>query len=130
LDVTQAFVPSLTRSHGAVVNVVSLGAVAAVPVLPACSVSKAALSVTQSLRAQRVPHSRGCEARRPGANHELSEWSPACSGRLVAGVRARAVGLVWGGTVCPFVFGWVGSGARRLAGPQVVLAVPLVLELG
>ncbi len=52
LDVTQAFLPSLTRSHGAVVNVVSLGAVAAVPVLPAYSVSKAAsLSVTQSLRA-------------------------------------------------------------------------------
>jgi NAD(P)-dependent dehydrogenase (short-subunit alcohol dehydrogenase family) len=52
LDVTQAFLPSLTRSQGAVVNVVSLGAVAAVPVLPAYSVSKAAsLSVTQSLRA-------------------------------------------------------------------------------
>ena len=52
LDVTQAFVPSLTRSHGAVVNIVSLGALAAVPVLPAYSVSKAAsLSVTQSLRA-------------------------------------------------------------------------------
>jgi NAD(P)-dependent dehydrogenase (short-subunit alcohol dehydrogenase family) len=52
LDVTQAFLPSLTRSHGVVVNVVSLGALAAVPVLPAYSVSKAAsLSVTQSLRA-------------------------------------------------------------------------------
>jgi NAD(P)-dependent dehydrogenase (short-subunit alcohol dehydrogenase family) len=52
LDVTQALLPSLTRSRGAVVNVVSLGAVAAVPVLPAYSVSKAAsLSVTQSLRA-------------------------------------------------------------------------------
>ena len=52
LDVTQAFLPLLTRSHGAVVNIVSLGAVAAVPVLPAYSVSKAAsLSLTQSLRA-------------------------------------------------------------------------------
>jgi NAD(P)-dependent dehydrogenase (short-subunit alcohol dehydrogenase family) len=52
LDVTRAFLPSLKRSHGAVVNVVSLGAVAAVPVLPAYSVSKAAsLSLTQSLRA-------------------------------------------------------------------------------
>jgi NAD(P)-dependent dehydrogenase (short-subunit alcohol dehydrogenase family) len=52
LDVTQAFLQSLIRSHGAVVNIVSLGAVAAVPVLPAYSVSKAAsLSVTQSLRA-------------------------------------------------------------------------------
>jgi NAD(P)-dependent dehydrogenase (short-subunit alcohol dehydrogenase family) len=52
LDLTQAFLPSLIRTRGAVVNVVSLGAVAAVPVLPAYSVSKAAaLSVTQSLRA-------------------------------------------------------------------------------
>ena len=52
LDVTQAFVPALTRSHGALVNIVSLGAVAAVPVLPAYSVSKAAsMSLTQSLRA-------------------------------------------------------------------------------
>jgi NAD(P)-dependent dehydrogenase (short-subunit alcohol dehydrogenase family) len=52
LDVTRAFLASLTRSRGAVVNVVSLGAIAAVPVLPAYSVSKAAsLSLTQSLRA-------------------------------------------------------------------------------
>jgi NAD(P)-dependent dehydrogenase (short-subunit alcohol dehydrogenase family) len=52
LDVTRGFLPSLTRSRGAVVNVISLGAVAAVPVLPAYSVSKAAsLSITQSLRA-------------------------------------------------------------------------------
>jgi NAD(P)-dependent dehydrogenase (short-subunit alcohol dehydrogenase family) len=52
LDVTRAFLPLLARSRGAVVNVVSLGAVAAVPVLPAYSVSKAAaFSVTQSLRA-------------------------------------------------------------------------------
>src|SRR3954453_9143114 len=35
LDVTQAFLPLLTRHDGAVVNVISLGAVAAVPVLPA-----------------------------------------------------------------------------------------------
>jgi NAD(P)-dependent dehydrogenase (short-subunit alcohol dehydrogenase family) len=52
LDVTRAFLPLLARRKGAVVNVLSLGAVAAVPVLPAYSASKAAaLSVTQSLRA-------------------------------------------------------------------------------
>jgi NAD(P)-dependent dehydrogenase (short-subunit alcohol dehydrogenase family) len=52
LDVTRAFLTLLTRSRGAVVNVVSLGAIAAVPVLPAYSASKAAtLSLTQSLRA-------------------------------------------------------------------------------
>jgi short-subunit dehydrogenase len=42
----------LTRSRGAMVNVVSVGAIAAIPVLPAYSISKAAaLSLTQSLRA-------------------------------------------------------------------------------
>ena len=52
LDVTQAFLPALTHSQGTVINIVSLGALAAVPVLPAYSVSKAAaLSLTQSLRA-------------------------------------------------------------------------------
>jgi NAD(P)-dependent dehydrogenase (short-subunit alcohol dehydrogenase family) len=52
LDVTRASLPLLTGSHGAVVNVVSIGAVAAIPVLPAYSISKAAaLSLTQSLRA-------------------------------------------------------------------------------
>jgi NAD(P)-dependent dehydrogenase (short-subunit alcohol dehydrogenase family) len=51
-NVTEAFLPSLTRTSGAVVNVVSLAAFAAVPVLPAYSVSKAAaFSLSQSLRA-------------------------------------------------------------------------------
>jgi NAD(P)-dependent dehydrogenase (short-subunit alcohol dehydrogenase family) len=50
--VTEAFLPSLSRSRGAIVNVVSVGALAAVPVLPAYSASKAAaFSLTQSLRA-------------------------------------------------------------------------------
>ena len=50
--VTVAFLRPLTRSSGAVVNVVSLGALAAVPVLPAYSASKAAaFSLTQSQRA-------------------------------------------------------------------------------
>ncbi len=52
LDATVAFLPALRQNRGAVVNVVSLAAVAAVPVTPAYSVSKAAaLSLTQSLRA-------------------------------------------------------------------------------
>jgi NAD(P)-dependent dehydrogenase (short-subunit alcohol dehydrogenase family) len=50
--VTQAFLPLLTRSRGAIVNNVSLMALAPVPVWPAYSVSKAAaFSLTQSLRA-------------------------------------------------------------------------------
>jgi NAD(P)-dependent dehydrogenase (short-subunit alcohol dehydrogenase family) len=50
--VTQAFLPLLTRSRGAIVNVLSLAAVAAVPFSPAYSISKAAaFSLAQSLRA-------------------------------------------------------------------------------
>jgi NAD(P)-dependent dehydrogenase (short-subunit alcohol dehydrogenase family) len=49
---TQAFLPLLTRSRGAIVNIVSLAAWAAVPITPAYSISKAAaFSLTQSLRA-------------------------------------------------------------------------------
>jgi hypothetical protein len=40
--VTQAFLPLLTRAGGAIVNVVSIAALAAVPVFPAYSMSKAA----------------------------------------------------------------------------------------
>jgi NAD(P)-dependent dehydrogenase (short-subunit alcohol dehydrogenase family) len=50
--VTQAFLPLLTRSRGAVVNVLSLAALAPLPIIPAYSISKAAaLSLSQSLRA-------------------------------------------------------------------------------
>ena len=50
--VTQAFLPLLTRSRGAIVNISSLTAFAALPLMPAYSISKAAMfSLTQSLRA-------------------------------------------------------------------------------
>jgi len=50
--VTQAFVPLLARSRGAIVNVVSLAALATVPITPAYAISKAAaFSLSQSLRA-------------------------------------------------------------------------------
>ena len=49
--VTQAFLPALTRSRGAIVNNVSLAAIAPLPITPAYSVSKAAaFNLTQSLR--------------------------------------------------------------------------------
>jgi len=50
--VTQAFLPLLTRSRGAIVNVLSLSALATVPLTPAYAISKAAaFSLSQSLRA-------------------------------------------------------------------------------
>jgi NAD(P)-dependent dehydrogenase (short-subunit alcohol dehydrogenase family) len=50
--VTQAFLPLLVRSQGAILNVLSLAALASVPFSPAYAISKAAaFSLTQSLRA-------------------------------------------------------------------------------
>jgi NAD(P)-dependent dehydrogenase (short-subunit alcohol dehydrogenase family) len=50
--VTQAFLPMLTRSRGAIVNALSVAAFASLPIIPAYSISKAAaFSLTQGLRA-------------------------------------------------------------------------------
>jgi NAD(P)-dependent dehydrogenase (short-subunit alcohol dehydrogenase family) len=49
---TQAFLPALSRSRGAIVNILSLNSLAPLPLTPAYSISKAAaFSLTQSLRA-------------------------------------------------------------------------------
>jgi NAD(P)-dependent dehydrogenase (short-subunit alcohol dehydrogenase family) len=50
--VTHAFLPLLKEARGAIVNVSSIASLAALPIMPAYSVSKAAeLSLSQSLRA-------------------------------------------------------------------------------
>jgi NAD(P)-dependent dehydrogenase (short-subunit alcohol dehydrogenase family) len=50
--VTQASLPLLTRSRGAIVNILSVAAFAPIPIIPAYSISKAAaFSLSQSLRA-------------------------------------------------------------------------------
>src|SRR5204863_2920824 len=54
--VTQAFLPLLTRSRGAIVNNVSLMALPPFPLTPAYAISKAAaFNLTQSLRALFAP---------------------------------------------------------------------------
>jgi NAD(P)-dependent dehydrogenase (short-subunit alcohol dehydrogenase family) len=54
--VTQAFVPMLVRSGGAVINNLSVNALAPLPIIPAYSISKAAaFNLTQSLRAFLAP---------------------------------------------------------------------------
>jgi NAD(P)-dependent dehydrogenase (short-subunit alcohol dehydrogenase family) len=51
-NLTRAFLPLLRRSKGAIVNNLSLAALAALPVIPSYSISKAAaLNMTQSMRA-------------------------------------------------------------------------------
>lgn len=56
-DMTKAFLPLLIRSRGAIVNNLSLNALAPLPLIPAYSISKAAsFNLTQSLRALLAPH--------------------------------------------------------------------------
>jgi NAD(P)-dependent dehydrogenase (short-subunit alcohol dehydrogenase family) len=53
IKVTRAFLPLLKRSNGAIVNNLSLAALAPLPMIPGYSMSKAAaLNMTQSLRAR------------------------------------------------------------------------------
>lgn len=66
-DMTQAFLPMLMRSRGAIVNVLSVAALAAVPFSPAYSMSKAAaFSLAQSLRALLAGQGVGVHAVLPG----------------------------------------------------------------
>lgn len=55
-SMARAFLPLLTDSHGAIINILSLAGAVAMPIIPSYSVSKAAaLSLTQSLRALLAP---------------------------------------------------------------------------
>ena len=55
-SITQAFLPSLARAKGTIVNLLSTAAAAALPIIPSYSISKAALlSLSQSLRALLAP---------------------------------------------------------------------------
>jgi NAD(P)-dependent dehydrogenase (short-subunit alcohol dehydrogenase family) len=55
-DVVQAFLPLLVRARGAVVNVLSVNALAPLPMIPAYSISKAAaFNLTQALRLLLTP---------------------------------------------------------------------------
>lgn len=63
LRVTQAFLPQLKRSRGAIVNHLSIVALASLPIISGYSLSKAgALNMTQSLRAQLAGHGVGVHA--------------------------------------------------------------------
>ena len=66
-DMTQAFLPLLTRSRGVIVNVLSVAALAALPVVPPYSIAKAAaFNLTQSLRALLAGQGVGVYAVLPG----------------------------------------------------------------
>jgi NAD(P)-dependent dehydrogenase (short-subunit alcohol dehydrogenase family) len=64
--VTQAFLPLLTGSRGAIVNLLSIAAFAPIPVMPAYSISKAAAFNLTQIAARAVGRTGRAGARRPG----------------------------------------------------------------
>jgi NAD(P)-dependent dehydrogenase (short-subunit alcohol dehydrogenase family) len=95
--VTQAFLPRLVESRGAIVNVLSLAALAALPITPAYSISKAAaFSLTQSLRATLASRGVGVHAVLPGPvdtdmvrDLEIPKESPQVVARAIFGAVER-----------------------------------------
>lgn len=87
--VTQAFLPRLRTSRGAVVNILSLAALATVPVTPAYAISKAAaFSLTQSLRFLLAGQGVRVHAALPGPMNTdmIREWDlPKAEPAAVAG---------------------------------------------
>ncbi|QUQ64406.1 SDR family NAD(P)-dependent oxidoreductase [Kutzneria sp. CA-103260] len=89
--VTQAFLPALTRSQGAIVNVLSLASLATVPITPAYAVSKAAaFSLSQSLRALLARQGVTVHAALPGPvdtdmirDWDIPKTSPASVARAI-----------------------------------------------
>lgn len=77
-SLTRAFLPLLTRANGAVVNVLSTAAAAALPIIPSYSISKAASwSLSQSLRALLAPRGVSVHAVLAGPiNTEMSRGFP------------------------------------------------------
>lgn len=123
LDVTQAFLPQLVRSRGAIVNVISVAALAAVPVLPAYSVSKAAsFSLAQSLRALLAAQGVGVHAVLAGPidtdmvrDLEIPKASPESVARAILDGVERGEDEIFPDPLsASLAAGWYGGPAKAL----------------
>lgn len=121
--VTQAFLPALIRSHGAVVNILSVNSLAAMPLIPSYSISKAAaFSMTQSLRALLAGQDVRVHAVLPGPvdtdmlkGVDIPKASPESVARAVFdGVAKGEDDIFPDATSAPLADNWRGSPAKLL----------------
>ncbi|MFC4121457.1 SDR family NAD(P)-dependent oxidoreductase [Nonomuraea zeae] len=121
--VTQAFLPHLTRSRGAIVNHLSVAAFAPLSIVPAYSISKAAaFSLTQSQRALLADHGVRVHAVFIGPtdtdmSRELDapKASPASVARAVFdGVKNQEEDIFPDSMSQTMAAGWRGSPAKTL----------------
>jgi NAD(P)-dependent dehydrogenase (short-subunit alcohol dehydrogenase family) len=132
--VTQAFLPAVTRSRGAIVNILSVNALAPMPfVIPAYSVSKAAaFSFTQSLRARVAGQGVRVHAVLPGPvdtdmlrGVDIPKASPESVARAILDAVDRGEEEIFPDPAsAPLAAGWRESAAklleRQLAAPAPV----------
>jgi NAD(P)-dependent dehydrogenase (short-subunit alcohol dehydrogenase family) len=122
-DVTQAFLPVLARSRGAIVNVLSLASLAAVPFDPLYSISKAAaFSLTQSFRALLAGQSVSVHAVLPGPidtdmarGLDIPKASPEAAARAILdGVEKEDEEIFPDPMSAAIAEGWRGSAVKAL----------------
>ncbi len=130
--VTQAFLPALIRARGAVINILSVNALAPLPVIPSYCVSKAAaFSMTQSLRAFLAPQGVRVHAVLPGpvdTDMTRSADTPKASPESVAravfdGVANGEEDIFPDPASAPLAPSWYGSAVKVLE-RQLAQAVP------
>jgi NAD(P)-dependent dehydrogenase (short-subunit alcohol dehydrogenase family) len=132
--VTRAFLPAVTRARGAIVNILSVNALAPLPfIIPAYSVSKAAaFSLTQSLRARVAGQGVSVHAVLPGpVDTDMLRGSdiPKASPESVAQAIFDAVDegdeeIFPDPASAPLAAGW-RDGAAKLLEHQLAQAAPV-----
>jgi NAD(P)-dependent dehydrogenase (short-subunit alcohol dehydrogenase family) len=132
--VTRAFLPAVTRARGAIVNILSVNALAPLPfIIPAYSVSKAAaFSLTQSLRARVAGQGVSVHAVLPGpVDTDMLRGSgiPKASPESVAqaifdGVDEGDEEIFPDPASAPLAAGW-RDGAAKLLERQLAQAAPV-----
>ncbi len=131
--VTQAFLPAVTRARGAIVNILSVNALAPLPfIIPAYSVSKAAaFSLTQSLRARVAGQGVSVHAVLAGPvdtdmlrGSDVPKASPASVARAIFdAVEAGDEEIFPDPASAPLAAGW-REGAAKLLERQLAQAAP------
>jgi NAD(P)-dependent dehydrogenase (short-subunit alcohol dehydrogenase family) len=133
-DLTQALLPALTASRGSVVNVLSVAALASLPLMPAYSVSKAAaLSMSQTLRAVLAPRGVGVHVVLAGPvdtdmvrDLELPKTAAEVVARgILDGVESGVDDIFPDPMSAAMADGWRSSMSKRLEGEFAALVQPV-----
>jgi NAD(P)-dependent dehydrogenase (short-subunit alcohol dehydrogenase family) len=132
-EMTQTFLPMLTRAEGALVNVLSVAALATLPIVPSYSVSKAAgFMLTQSVRALSGPYGVRVHAVLSGPidtemsrPFEVPKASPeAVAGAIYDGVEAGDEEIFPDPMAETLAESWRGSAIKELERQMRALVAP------